>query len=323
MERVAFRRVLIATVAAGILGDSADLNAQQIVVSTLDTIPGSPSSCGGDATEVDYWYFTVNSSDVITIDVLSDMWDADSDGVAHYIDSLVFLFVDDGSLDVGDLIATNDDGPLGADGSVGGRYGIPDYTFDSYFEMSVPAGNYVLAITDIRATESDAISGINLNSCTPGVFEVLEEWNFSGCSLDCSFGDYQITFSGDIALRAIDADNDFDGDGISDILWRNTVSGQNWLYQMDGSTIAASTGINSVNVAWAIVGSGDGDGDGKSDILWRNSVTGQNWLDVPDGRRNDLEQFASEYGGQPGLAGGQQRRFQWRWKVRHSLEEHG
>jgi len=81
------------------------------------------------------------------------------------------------------------------------------------------------------------------------------------------------------------AKGDQDGDGRSDILWRNSVSGQNWLYRMDGATIAASTGINTVANPdlWKIAGHGDYDGDGRSDILWRNSSTGQNWIYLMNG----------------------------------------
>ena len=75
--------------------------------------------------------------------------------------------------------------------------------------------------------------------------------------------------------------NDFNGDGRSDILWRNS-DGQvsNWLAQANGSFV-----INDANAAigvptsWQIVGTGDFNGDGRSDLLWRHqSGTLSNWL---------------------------------------------
>ena len=73
--------------------------------------------------------------------------------------------------------------------------------------------------------------------------------------------------------------NDHDGDGNADILWRNSATGQNWMYLMSGATIASSLGVNTVaSLDWEIVGNGDYDGDGNADILWRNSATGQNWM---------------------------------------------
>ena len=79
-------------------------------------------------------------------------------------------------------------------------------------------------------------------------------------------------------------DADHDGDGKTDILWRNTLTGQNWLYLMNGATIASSVGINTVsNLDFYIADNGDYNGDGKADILWRNGVTGQNWMYLMDG----------------------------------------
>jgi chitodextrinase len=73
---------------------------------------------------------------------------------------------------------------------------------------------------------------------------------------------------------------DFDGDGKSDILWRNGASGENYLYLMDGTTIKPAEGfIRTVaDPAWQIAGVGDFDGDGRADIVWRHATTGENYL---------------------------------------------
>lgn len=62
---------------------------------------------------------------------------------------------------------------------------------------------------------------------------------------------------------------DFDGDGKSDLLWRNSVTGEIWIAFMNGATATwASVGIlNPLNIIQAI---GDYDGDGRDDILWTN-----------------------------------------------------
>jgi hypothetical protein len=78
---------------------------------------------------------------------------------------------------------------------------------------------------------------------------------------------------------------DFDGDAKADILWRNTSTGENYLYPMDGRTIKPGEGsIRTVaNQAWQLKGVGDFNGDGRADIVWRNSATGENYIYLMSG----------------------------------------
>ena len=83
-----------------------------------------------------------------------------------------------------------------------------------------------------------------------------------------------------------DVRNDFNGDGRSDILWRN-VDGtlSNWLGQANGGfTPNNANAAAVVPTAWFVAGTGDFNGDGRDDILWRN-VDGQmsNWLGTANG----------------------------------------
>jgi FG-GAP-like repeat len=64
--------------------------------------------------------------------------------------------------------------------------------------------------------------------------------------------------------------NDFNGDGKSDILWRNT-DGRVALWQMNGSTLTTGSVFANVSTAWTISNTGDFNGDSKADILWRNT----------------------------------------------------
>jgi alpha-tubulin suppressor-like RCC1 family protein len=84
--------------------------------------------------------------------------------------------------------------------------------------------------------------------------------------------------------QLLDVGHDSDGDRKADILWRNTSTGQNWLWTMNGRSIIKSASITNISdLRWQIVGRGDFDGDGKSDILWRNSITGRNYVWLMDG----------------------------------------
>jgi plastocyanin len=67
---------------------------------------------------------------------------------------------------------------------------------------------------------------------------------------------------------------DFNGDGRSDILWRNSSTGANAIWRSASS--AAPQAVSAVPVVWRALGLADYNGDGRSDILWRNSSSGVN-----------------------------------------------
>ncbi|MBW4522523.1 MAG: DUF4347 domain-containing protein [Scytolyngbya sp. HA4215-MV1] len=74
--------------------------------------------------------------------------------------------------------------------------------------------------------------------------------------------------------------NDFNGDGLADIVWRNygttgAEAGKTYIWTMDGpvptSTVALPFDI--LNPNWVVEGTGDFNGDGMADIVWRNYDT--------------------------------------------------
>jgi probable HAF family extracellular repeat protein len=65
---------------------------------------------------------------------------------------------------------------------------------------------------------------------------------------------------------------DFNGDGNTDILWRDTNSGTVGIWFLNGSEQVQSTAnLGVVTSNWTIVQTGDYNGDGFSDILWRDT----------------------------------------------------
>src|SRR5437762_4338229 len=77
---------------------------------------------------------------------------------------------------------------------------------------------------------------------------------------------------------------DFDGDCKSDILWRNSATGEDYLWLMNAQAIVSQGSLTTLgDPAWQIQGTGDFDGDGKADILWRNALTGENYIWLMNG----------------------------------------
>jgi hypothetical protein len=95
-----------------------------------------------------------------------------------------------------------------------------------------------------------------------------------------------------------DAHNDFNGDGRSDILWRND-NGllTDWLGTANGSfSPNSSNALYGVSTDWQVAGTGDFNGDGRVDVMWRN-IDGRitNWLGTANGGLSD--NVANAYNG--------------------------
>ncbi len=109
---------------------------------------------------------------------------------------------------------------------------------------------------------------------------VLGLWSMNGAVVASTS---YVTLNGGIvapdASWSVAGTGDFNGDGNSDILWRNT-AGSTALWEMSGSSIVGSSGLVANGTAlnpdpsWSVAGVGDFNGDGHADILWHNSSTG-------------------------------------------------
>ncbi len=81
---------------------------------------------------------------------------------------------------------------------------------------------------------------------------------------------------------------DFTGDSKADLVWRNLITGENVLWQMDGATVTNAFAIPQVaDLNWSLIGMSraantfkkdDFNNDGRADIVWRNVANGSNLL---------------------------------------------
>jgi hypothetical protein len=113
-------------------------------------------------------------------------------------------------------------------------------------------------------------------------------WYMNGAAIVGQGNPYRVT---DLTWK-VDGVGDFDGNGKTDILWRNygtgSDQGKNIIWYMDGMTILSQGYPYRVtDLNWKIDGTGDFDGNGKTDIIWRcygsGSDQGKNIIWYMDG----------------------------------------
>ncbi len=163
-------------------------------------------------------------------------------------------------------------------------------------------------IADFTVGERITFVGVSLGGSTPFSFSLNgSTLTFSGGSLtlqDPPSGGRLIAAANavdggvDLTLQKASVRNDFNGDGRSDLLWRNS-NGQlsSWLGSGNGALIDNGHIVNQfVPAAWRIQGTADFNGDGRADILWRN-VNGQlsSWLGSGNGALIDNGSVVNQF----------------------------
>ena len=106
----------------------------------------------------------------------------------------------------------------------------------------------------------------------------LAMWSMDGATVTSS---NTVTYNGSAiapdASWSVAGIADFNGDGYSDVLWRQS-SGALALWDMKGSTVMSSSTVTSQGSAiapdasWSVAGLGDFNNDGRADMLWRQST---------------------------------------------------
>lgn len=120
--------------------------------------------------------------------------------------------------------------------SDGGRFGVVPFRLP--YSIDVPDG-YVSG-----APYAGSSTYANSNFATFGLISGRYTWTW-GADANADSITLQVGAVGG---------GDYDRDCKSDILWRNTATGQNWMYLMDGATISSSTVVNTVSdLNWKIM----------------------------------------------------------------------
>src|SRR6185436_8612672 len=88
-------------------------------------------------------------------------------------------------------------------------------------------------------------------------------WMMNGATILAGSGATPLLDDSRWAVRGV---GDFNGDGKSDILWRQDASGQVVVWLMDGLTIAGSSLFALDDLSWDVAGVADVNGDAKADI---------------------------------------------------------
>jgi PEP-CTERM motif len=194
-------RLLLISILGLLLIFTGTASSQITAGNIFEVLDGSNVRIGST---IDHWGFTVNSAGSVTFDMLSWEYDftttgqyvdVNGDGEIAFLDTYVMLFQDDGSLDTGDYLTTNDDSGSGfGDGTI--------YALDSYLSTNLAVGNYIFTVGAYWYDTNDAVSGIN-NSATyyPEGGMPIGTAGYDP-NADIDHGDYQITWSGDVTITS-------------------------------------------------------------------------------------------------------------------------
>lgn len=139
-----------------------------------------------------------------------------------------------------------------------------------------PQGIRIMQLFNTASNNSLTDSSLSLNSNTSAVLAPQDAYGFSDPLQQVSRTSYNT------CAQAGRYNADFDGNGMTDLLWYNNQTGElkAWLMNGTDSPTVANYGTVAPTFGWTLQGYGDFNGDGKADLFWQNVQTGETaaWL---------------------------------------------
>ncbi|QPF90219.1 FG-GAP-like repeat-containing protein [Bradyrhizobium commune] len=177
----------------------------------------------------------------------------------------------------------------GGNDTLDGKGGLNEAVYSGNFaDYKITVVDGVTTITDLRAGSpdgtdtlkniellkfADGIKHFNPQDFTPGAVSTGDKTTVPQSdthSQDTHSSDTSSSDAHPVAPVTHHVANDFNGDGISDVLFENG-KGSVAMWEMNGDHIASNTTVGSVGSDWHSIGISDFNGDGKADVLWENS----------------------------------------------------
>jgi hypothetical protein len=133
---------------------------------------------------------------------------------------------------------------------------LPNYGMTPFTALTVNGGSPNLSLSS---------NGILLEDAEGGYSQPCQAFNGNTVG-----NGNQFLVAYGITCPTILATHDFNDDGYSDILWRDT-GGDLSLWLMNGSKVSTAGSLGKLVTTWSVVGQRDFNGDGEADIFWRDT----------------------------------------------------
>ena len=146
-------------------------------------------------------------------------------------------------------------------------------TYDVVSNNGIAGTSGSLFVNDglFEKTGGSGVSEVTTNFINSGELNVLSgSIEFSGGFTNTGVIHGLVTESGGVTTVSAPVPSDFNGDALSDLLWRGT-NGDPQIWESNGSGGFSDQDLGVVDNSYQIAATADFNGDGKSDMLWRNA----------------------------------------------------